>query len=189
MYTQEWLDLMNECANCKKCGLASSRTNVVIGRGCLTAPVLIIGEGPGQQEDEQGLPFVGAAGKLLDSLLDALSFEAEDYYIDNIVKCRPPENRVPTDDEAEACLPLLRSQVRLIQPKIIVCLGATALKYIIDREAKITQVRGRWYEKKGFWMMPAFHPAALLRDPSKKQLLWQDFKKVKQKLASILISF
>lgn len=177
-----WDDLIKECTNCKKCSLGNTRTNIVIGRGNPNASLMLIGEGPGEQEDKQGLPFVGPAGKLLDLLLEALLFKKEDYYIANIVKCRPPGNRVPMDEEAEKCLPFLRNQVALIKPKIIVCLGATAMKYIVDKEAKITQSRGQWIERKGYWIMPTFHPAALLRDESKKVLMWEDFKKVRQKL-------
>jgi len=125
---------------------------------------------------------------LLDILLDALMIKKEDYYIGNIVKCRPPGNRVPFDEEAEKCLPFLRNQVALIRPKIIVCLGSTAMKYIIDKNAKITQIRGNWIERKGYWIMPTFHPAALLRDESKKILMWEDFKKVKQKMEELGIS-
>lgn len=180
-----WEEFIKECTGCKKCGLGNTRTNIVIGRGNVNAPMMLIGEGPGEQEDLQGLPFVGAAGKLLDLLLDAMMFKEEDYYIANIVKCRPPGNRVPTDEEAIRCLPLLRTQVKLVKPKIIVCLGATAAKYIIDRDAKITQIRGQWKESKGFSMIATFHPAALLRDESKKILTWQDFKLVKHKLDSI----
>ncbi len=180
-----WEELETECANCRKCGLGKTRTNIVIGRGNINAPMLLIGEGPGEQEDLQGIPFVGPAGKLLDLLLDALLIEKDKYYIANIVKCRPPGNRVPQDEEAERCLPFLRSQVLLIRPKIIICLGATAMKYIIDKNAKITQIRGKWIERKGYWIMPTFHPAALLRDESKKALMWEDFKKVKQRLDEI----
>lgn len=162
-----------------------TRSNVVIGRGSPTAAIMMIGEGPGEQEDIQGMPFVGPAGKLLDLLLDALMFKEEDYYIANIVKCRPPGNRNPSDEEAEKCLPLLRHQVRLIRPKIIVCLGAVAMKYIVDREARISQIRGQWIERKGFSIMPTFHPAALLRDSSKKVLMWEDFKKIRQRFDSI----
>ena len=181
----DWEQLISDCKNCKKCVLASTRSNVVIGRGNIDAPMMLIGEGPGEQEDRQGLPFVGAAGQLLDLLLSAMMIREEQYYIGNIVKCRPPGNRVPTDEEAEQCLPFLRNQVALIKPRIIVCLGATAMKHIIDRNAKITQIRGQWMEKKGFWIMPTFHPAALLRDQSKKVQMWEDFKKVKQKLDEI----
>jgi uracil-DNA glycosylase family 4 len=162
---------------------------VVIGRGNVNAPLMLIGEGPGEQEDKQGLPFVGPAGKLLDLLLCALDINKEQYYIGNIVKCRPPGNRAPLDEEAGQCLPFLRNQVALIKPKLIVCLGATAMKYIIDRDAKITQIRGQWVERKGYWIMPTFHPAALLRDQSKKALMWEDMKKVKQKLEEMGGSF
>ncbi|MCX7747405.1 MAG: uracil-DNA glycosylase [Clostridia bacterium] len=181
----EWEALKAECTNCLKCSLGRTRNNIVIGRGDISAPMMLVGEGPGEQEDKQGLPFVGPAGKLLDLLLDALMFKKEEYYIANIVKCRPPGNRVPLDEEAEQCLPYLRKQVKLIRPKIIVCLGSTAMKYIIDKGAKITQIRGQWIERKGYWIMPTFHPAALLRDESKKVLMWEDFKKVRQRLDSI----
>lgn len=177
-----WDELNKECINCTKCELNVNRKNVVIGRGNTNAQLIFIGEGPGEQEDILGLPFVGPAGNLLDMLLEALMFEKDRYYIANIVKCRPPSNRVPLDGEAESCLPFLRNQVALLKPKIIVCLGSTAMKYIIDKEAKITQIRGQWIERKGFWIMPTFHPAALLRDESKKVLLWDDLKKVKQRL-------
>jgi DNA polymerase len=143
---------------------------------------MFIGEGPGEQEDMQGMPFVGPAGKLLDLLLESLMFKPEDYYIANVVKCRPENNRIQTDDEAEKCLPLLRNQVSLIKPKIIVCLGSTASRYIIGKEHKISQIRGNWIERKGFFIMPTFHPAALLRDQSKKTLMFQDMKAVKEKL-------
>lgn len=165
-----------------KCELGKTRKNIVIERGSRTAPLMLTGEGPGQQEDEQGRPFVGVAGQLLDTLLSALMFEENEYYICNIVKCRPPENRAPTDDEAEACLPWLRNQVALVRPKIIVCLGATAMKFIVDKDAKITQIRGQWIARKGFWIMPTFHPAALLRDSSRKALVFEDMKKVRLKL-------
>ncbi|HEY9062033.1 MAG TPA: uracil-DNA glycosylase [Pseudobacteroides sp.] len=181
----DWEKLIGECSGCLKCGLGKTRKNIVVGRGNINAPLLFVGEGPGEQEDNQGLPFVGPAGKLLDVLLDALQIGKDQYYIANVVKCRPPANRVPLDEEAEKCLPYLRNQVYLIRPKIIVCLGATAMKYIIDKEARITQIRGTWIERKGYWIMPTFHPAALLRDESKKILMWQDMKKVKQRLDEI----
>lgn len=181
----EWEELIQKCTGCKNCELAKTRKNVVVGRGYVNAPIMMIGEGPGEQEDIQGLPFVGPAGKLLDLLLDALMFKEKDYYIANIVKCRPPANRIPSDEEAYACMPYLRDQFTLVKPKIIVCLGATAVKYIIGRNAKITAIRGVWQEQKGIFVMPTFHPAALLRDPSKKTLLFSDMKKVKEKLESM----
>jgi DNA polymerase len=180
-----WDELEKECSACMKCGLGKTRTNIVIERGSRTAPLMFIGEGPGEQEDKQGRPFVGAAGQLLDLLLSALMFEEEEYYICNIVKCRPPLNRVPTDDEAESCLPWLRNQVALVRPQIIVCLGATAMKYVIDKDARISRIRGQWIERKGYWFMPTFHPAALLRDSSKKELMFEDIRKVKQKLIEL----
>lgn len=181
----DWEELIRECTNCRRCDLGNTRKNIVIGRGNINASMMFIGEGPGEQEDKEGLPFVGRAGKLLDLLLSAMMIREEDYYICNIVKCRPPGNRVPLDEEANRCIPFLRNQVALIKPKIVVCLGSTAMKYIVDRNARITQIRGRWIDRKGYWIMPTFHPAALLRDESKKILMWQDFKKVKEKLNEI----
>lgn len=181
----DWEELKEICSGCQKCGLGATRTNIVIGRGNVNAPMMLIGEGPGEQEDLQGKPFVGPAGKLLDLLLNALMIHEEDYYVANIIKCRPPGNRIPQEDEAELCLPYLRNQVALIKPSVIVCLGATAMRYIIDKESKISNIRGQWIERKGYWIMPTFHPAALLRDDSKKVLMWEDFKKVKQRLDEI----
>ncbi len=180
-----WGEFENRCSACMKCDLGKTRTNIVIERGSRTAPMMLIGEGPGELEDRQGRPFVGAAGQLLDLLLSALMFQEDEYYICNVVKCRPPSNRTPTDDEAESCLPWLRNQVALIRPQIMVCLGATAMKYIIDKNAKITQIRGQWIERKGFWIMPTFHPAALLRDPSKKALMFEDIKSARLKLDEV----
>ncbi len=182
----KWDQLNSTCGRCQSCELGKTRTNIVIGRGNINAPIMFIGEGPGEQEDKQGLPFVGPAGQLLDTLLEALMFEPDDYYIANVVKCRPPNNRVPNDEEAEKCLPYLRNQVALIRPRIIVCLGSTAARYVVSRDAKITQIRGQWIERKGgYWIMPTFHPAALLRDQSKKIALFKDIKEVKEKLLSI----
>lgn len=180
-----WQDLITECNNCTKCGLSKTRNHVVFGKGNPEAPIIMVGEGPGQQEDETGIPFVGAAGKLLDLLLAAQGFKEEDFYISNIVKCRPPGNRTPTDGEADRCLPYLRSQVKLIKPDIIVCLGATALKYLIGGRQRITQIRGTWIKRGKFLFMPTFHPAALLRDGSKRELMWADFKKIKSMLHEI----
>lgn len=178
---------INACRNCTDCDLAKTRTNVVIGRGAnLNAPVMLVGEGPGEQEDLTGQAFVGRAGKLLDHLLTALMFNPEDYYICNIVKCRPPNNRAPSLEEAKACLPWLRCQVKYIKPKIIVCLGATALKYLVSQDARITQVRGNWVDRPGFFrIMPTYHPAALLRDPKKKEEMFLDMKKVREYLKTI----
>jgi len=182
----EWDELVEYCKGCKRCALANTRTNVVIGRGNKEAKLMMIGEGPGEQEDLQGKAFVGKAGKLLDLLLKGLGFGENEYYIANIVKCRPPGNRQPNDQEAEACLPFLRNQVAIIKPKIIVCLGGTAVKYIVDKNAKITKIRGSWIERKGYYIMPTYHPAALLRDNSKKEPMWNDFKKIREKLVKML---
>lgn len=183
-----WEDLITECNNCTRCKLGNTRNNIVIGKGNIRAPMMLVGEGPGEQEDIQGIPFVGPAGKLLDLLIKGMNINDDDYYICNIVKCRPPNNRVPEEGEAEACIQFLRNQVYLIKPKIIVCLGSTAMKYIVDKEARITKIRGQWIERKGYYIMPTFHPAALLRDESKKILMWQDFKKVKQRLMEICLN-
>src|SRR5512137_267272 len=148
----EWQKLETNLNACTQCGLSKTRTNVVIGRGSRTAPVMFVGEGPGEQEDLQGSPFVGAAGKLLDLALDALTFREGEYYIANIVKCRPPGNREPAEDEAAACIPFLRQQFKLLNPKILVCLGATAAKNIIGKEIRITAARGRWVERKGLFI-------------------------------------
>ena len=171
-----WDDLERACRNCRSCRLCENRTNVVIGRGSRNASVLFVGEGPGENEDRQGVPFVGAAGQLLNLALTSVGFGQEDYYIANVVKCRPPQNRTPQEDECLTCLPLLRGQFALIRPKIVVCLGSVAANYLIERNCKITKIRGIWQEKKGVWFMPTYHPAALLRDESKKYDMWKDIK-------------
>lgn len=177
-----WKELYNECSICRKCGLGDKRINMVFGEGNLKAPIMFIGEAPGADEDREGLPFVGKAGQLLTKGLTALDIiRGRDYYICNVCKCRPENNRTPNDEEAEACLPYLRNQVALIRPKIIVCLGAVALRFVLDKEGKITRDRGKWIERKGFYMMATFHPAALFRDESKKALFWQDLKSIKVK--------
>ncbi|MEZ0536219.1 uracil-DNA glycosylase [Caldicellulosiruptoraceae bacterium PP1] len=174
-----WEDLINSCNSCTKCSIHSSRTNVVIGDGNINAKLMFIGEAPGEDEDKMGKPFVGKAGKLLELALDSLELNRErDFYICNIIKCRPPNNRVPTENEAQNCLPFLRAQVSLIKPKIIVCLGATAMKYILGKDLKITQDRGRWFKKGDFDIIATYHPAALLRDPNKKEDFYKDLKSV-----------
>lgn len=182
-------ELSREIAGCTRCRLNLNRTNTVPGEGSLRAKVMFIGEAPGAEEDRLGRPFVGKAGQLLDKALKALDFSREkNFYICNICKCRPENNRTPADDEAEACIPFLRNQVAIIKPKIIVCLGATSVKYIIDKHAKITSIRGTWFERKGYYIIATFHPAALLRDESKKRLFWEDLKKVKEKYEEIILS-
>ncbi|WP_432405296.1 uracil-DNA glycosylase [Wukongibacter sp. M2B1] len=178
MYT---LDELKEITHsCRRCRLCSGRNNVVFGQGNHEANIMFIGEGPGREEDLQGLTFVGAAGQLLTKAIEGIGFKREEVYIANIVKCRPPNNRNPQEDEMQACIPYLRWQVKLIKPKIIVCLGSIAAKNIIDKNLRITRQRGQWVEKKGVKILPTFHPAALLRDDGKKRPFWEDFKEVKR---------
>ena len=172
---------------CQACRLRAGCTQVVFGDGVPTAKLLCIGEGPGADEDRIGRPFVGKAGQLLDRILEASGFDrTQNCYIANVVKCRPPGNRAPEPDERAACWPNLRAQIRLIQPRIVVLLGATALQALIDPEARITRMRGQWIEKEGIWFMPTYHPAALLRDPSKKRDVWTDMKAVIRKYRELV---
>ena len=176
-----WEELEQSIVNCNKCKLCTNRTNIVFGVGNKEAHIMIIGEGPGADEDKQGEPFVGKAGQLMNKALTGLGIKREELYIANIVKCRPPSNRVPEQDEAEACLNYLRNQVILVKPKIIVLLGSTALKNILGKEYSITAMRGKWIEQKGIYYMPTWHPAALLRDENKKIEFWNDLKEVRKK--------
>ncbi len=178
---ETWEELENSILNCNKCKLCSGRRNIVFGCGNKKANIMLIGEGPGADEDMQGIPFVGKAGILMNKAFEGLGFNRDNLYIANIVKCRPPQNRVPEDDEAEACLNYLRNQVLLVKPKIIVLLGSTALKNILGKEYGITASRGKWIEKKGILYMPTWHPAALLRDETKKIEFWKDLKLVIEK--------
>ncbi|MEL7609566.1 MAG: uracil-DNA glycosylase [Bacillota bacterium] len=180
-----WKELYAQLDGCRRCPLCEHRTNIAIGEGDPHALVMFVGEGPGGEEDRLGRPFVGPAGKLLDKMLAAIDVKRESVYIANIVKCRPPGNRTPAPEEAEACLPFLRAQTALVAPKIIVCLGAVAAKYIYSPEVRISRERGKWIEKKGVWILPTYHPAALLRDESKKREAWEDFKSLKLRIESI----
>lgn len=179
-----WEELEEACKNCKNCKLCNNRTNIVIGTGNKTARLMFIGEGPGADEDREGIPFVGKAGKLMDQAFIGVGINREEVYIANIVKCRPPNNRNPEPDEAKACLDYLRTQVKLVNPKIIVLLGSVALKNILGEEYGITQSRGKWVEKNGIEYMPTWHPAALLRDENKKIDFWKDLKEVVSKYNS-----
>ena len=181
-----WEELEREASTCKKCRLCETRKNVVFGTGKKDADIMLIGEGPGGDEDKQGIPFVGKAGKLMNKAFEGLEIDRQSVYIANIVKCRPPANRVPEDDEVEACLNYLRNQVILVRPKIIVLLGSTALKNICGKEYGITSARGKWIEKKGILYMPTWHPAALLRDENKKIEFWKDLKEVVRKYNEIM---
>lgn len=186
--------LVAAASQCQKCPLGATRTNIVVERGNRNAPLMIIGEGPGQNEDEQGLPFVGKAGQLLDKILASVNLDPDrDVYICNVVKCRPPGNRVPTDEEIESCKPYLLAQIRLVDPKIILLTGATAVRAITGDKQGITKIRGQWSQWEGRWVMPIFHPAYLLRNPSREQgspkwLMWQDIQAVKRKLEELMLS-
>ena len=180
-----WDDLEQTCRACRRCGLAEGRTNVVFGVGNREADVMFVGEGPGYYEDQQGEPFVGRAGQLLDKMLASIGLDRQKVYIANIVKCRPPENRDPLPEEQECCLTYLRAQFALIRPKILVCLGRISAKVIIDKNFSITNERGLWFERKGVWMTATFHPAALLRDEGKKPLAWEDMKAIREKLKEL----
>ena len=177
-----WNELEEYCHGCHRCKLAGGRTHVVVGDGNKEADIMFIGEGPGRQEDLQGLPFVGPAGQLFDKMLAAIDLDRSQVYICNVVKCRPPRNRDPEDDEKAACLPLLRAQVSLVKPKIIVCLGRIAGQVVIKPGFRITREHGIWEERKGYHLSATYHPSALLRDPSKKRDSWEDMKKLRQKI-------
>lgn len=179
--------LKYEVKNCTLCALSQKRTNVVFGEGFSKAKLMCIGEGPGYYEDQMGRPFVGKSGELLDKILGVCGFTRDEHvYIANIVKCRPPENRDPLPEERTACLTYLLKQIEILQPKIIVLLGATALKGLIDPNAKITQLRGTWLEWNGLQVMPTFHPSALLRNENLKRPAWEDFKKVVAKYRELV---
>lgn len=180
-----WAALNAEIAACRRCALAQGILNKVLGQGNPHARLMLIGEGPGAEEDRQGLAFVGAAGQLLTRMLQAIGLEREEVFIANIVKCRPPGNRVPLPAEAAACLPFLRRQYSLLLPRVILLLGATALRAVLGEEKRITACRGQWTLSKGVWILPTFHPAALLRDPSKKRDAWADLQAVRDKLAGL----
>jgi DNA polymerase len=171
--------LKAEVEHCQKCALGHTRTKAVFGMGNPDAEIMLIGEGPGRDEDLQGLPFVGRAGQLLDKILSACGFTRKEHvYIGNIVKCRPPENRVPTPPERATCMPYLLKQIELIDPKIIILLGSTALQGLLDPGLKISNERGKWRNWNGRLIIPTYHPAALLRNPNLKRPLWEDFKQV-----------
>lgn len=181
-----WEKLSAAVAQCRRCRLCATRTNTVLGEGSPRSGIMFVGEGPGREEDLSGRPFVGAAGQLLDRMIAAIGLKREDVYIANIVKCRPPSNREPEASEALSCLPFLRAQFLLVTPKIIVCLGATAAKYVYDENVRITRDRGAFVSKKGVWIIPTYHPAALLRDPSKKRDAWTDFQAVRDKRRELI---
>ena len=180
-----WDSLHARIAACDQCGLCRHIHNQVPGQGDGNADLMFIGEGPGADEDLQGLAFVGAAGQLLTKMIAAIGYTREQVYICNVVKCRPPQNRTPLPEEAAACMPFLRAQFSLVRPKVIVLLGATAARAVLGDHIRITRDRGVWAEKKGVWFMPTYHPAALLRDESKKRDAWHDLQAVQAKLKEL----
>ena len=179
---QDWNGLEQTCLSCTKCGLCQTRHNVVFGVGPRDADVMFIGEGPGEQEDLQGEPFVGAAGKLLDDMMSIIDLSRENCYIANIIKCRPPHNRDPLETEQDACIDYLRNQVALIKPKIIVCLGRIAAMRIIKPDFRITREHGIWMQKNGVWMTAIYHPSALLRDLTKRPETFDDLLSLREKI-------
>ncbi len=179
-------ELKSTCQECTKCPLHKTRTNCVFGIGNENADILFVGEAPGEQEDLSGIPFVGRAGQLLDKFLYAVDISREDVYIANILKCRPPKNRDPLPDEEDACIDYLRRQVELINPKVIVCLGRIAAMRLIKPDFKITQEHGMWFKKGNYLMTAVYHPAALLRDPRKKEDMLEDMKRIKEKISETI---
>jgi uracil-DNA glycosylase len=185
------VELTQHCNQCHRCGLGETRTHAVIGRGNPKALIMIVGEAPGQQEDQTGLPFVGRSGQLLEKILASVRLDTEkDVYIGNIAKCRPPENRTPTAKEMAACKPYIFEQIRLVDPKIILLTGATAVKGLIGDRGSMTSIRGKWIEWEGKLCMPIFHPSYLLRNPTRdrggpKWLMWQDIQSVRTKYDEI----
>ena len=180
-----WELLEQQVEACQMCPLGRTATHKVPGQGDRHSPLMLIGEGPGQVEDEQGLAFVGPAGQLLTRMLLAIDLPRDRVFICNVVKCRPPHNRVPEREEAAACMLHLRMQTALLRPKVIVLLGSTAAKATLGEEARITRDRGKWFLRKGVWMMPTYHPSALLRDASKKRDAWEDMQSLRDKLMEL----
>lgn len=184
-----WEQLQQQCEKCTRCRLCNTRNNVVFGVGNREADVMFVGEGPGEQEDLKGEPFVGAAGKLLDDMLSIIDLDRTNCYIANIVKCRPPGNRDPEEDEQDACIDYLRTQVSLIKPKIIVCLGRVAAKRLIYPDFRITREHGTWINRNGIWMTAIYHPSALLRDLSKRPDTFEDLLELRSRLKEIQFPF
>lgn len=185
MADMTWRIFEDQVQRCMMCRLCNAIRHKVPGDGSHDSPVMFIGEGPGENEDLQGLPFVGAAGQLLTNMLASVGIDRQKVYICNIVKCRPPRNRVPEPDEAAACMLHLRNQTALLKPRIIVLLGSTACRYTLRPDFRITKERGQWVERKGVWMLPTYHPSALLRDESKKYDAWADMKALRDKLKEL----
>ena len=180
--SDSWIQLKQDCAACQNCPLGATRTNLVFGVGDEKAEVLFVGEGPGEQEDLKGEPFVGPAGKLLDDMLAMIGLDRSRVYIANIVKCRPPHNRDPQPNEQQACIGWLERQVELIRPKLIVCLGRIAAMALIDPGFRITRQHGQWFDVKGRRIMATYHPSALLRDESKRPEAFMDLRELRKEI-------
>ncbi len=180
-----WNQFVEKCNQCKACELFNNRRQVVVSRGAIQAPLVFIGEGPGAEEDDQGLPFVGKSGKLLNYLLQANGFCEDQYHICNIVKCRPPGNRKPSREEAAACMPLLQEQLQFVNAKVAVLLGATAFNYFCENDQPITKARGHFIEKEGLLILPTFHPAYILRNNTMRIHLWNDIVLARQKMEEL----
>lgn len=180
-----WEKLRQDCENCSGCSLCDTRRNLVFGVGNPQAEVMLIGEGPGEQEDKQGIPFVGPAGKLLDSMLEMIDLDRSKVYIANMVKCRPPRNRDPQENELAACRLWLEKQIYLVDPKIIVCLGRISAKALISEEFRITVQHGQWFDINGRRVMATFHPSALLRDASKRPDAFTDLRVLRKEIRSV----
>ena len=176
-----WNELEQTCLQCRDCGLCATRNHVVFGVGNRNADIMFVGEGPGEQEDLQGEPFVGPAGKLLDDMLSIIDLDRSKVYIANIVKCRPPHNRDPQQEEQDACFGYLQEQIRLVSPRIIVCLGRIAAKRLIREDYRITKEHGSWVQRDGIWYSAIYHPSALLRDLSKRPETFTDLLSIRQK--------
>lgn len=185
---ETWESLEERCNGCLRCPLGKTRLNLVFGEGNKKADIMFIGEGPGRQEDEQGRPFVGKSGQLLDKYLEILDLDRnKNVYIGNMVKCRPENNRDPKEEEIEMCIDFLRAQVRLIRPKIIVCLGRIAAQRLISPDFRVTRQHGQFFLKNGVYMMGTFHPSALLRNPAQKGVALEDFQKLRDKINELEI--
>ncbi len=182
---QSWEELESKCQQCSRCELCSGRNNVVFGVGNRNANIMLIGEGPGEQEDLQGIPFVGAAGQFLDEMLSIIDLDRTNTYIANIVKCRPPHNRDPLDCEQDACIDYLRAQVALVKPKMIICLGRIAAKRIIEPDYKITRDHGTWIDRNDTWITAIYHPSALLRDKTKRPETFEDLIFIRNKIIDL----
>ncbi len=172
-------ELEQRAISCRQCRLREGCQQVVFGEGRNDTRLMLVGEGPGMDEDLQGRPFVGKAGQLLDKILEAAELPRQEVFIGNVVKCRPPANRLPHPDEVRVCRNYLEAQIRIIKPQILVCMGSLATQVIIDSRARITMTRGKWFNRQGIKIMAVFHPAALLRNPSYKRPTWEDFKQIR----------